>query len=217
MDSQSEIVPARIHNSKDELQFEKPQHLETFLDVKSSHGPEAIAFCRASCFSEAPLSSGLTSLPLDLIGCILPPARELRGQTGVEANPERKRNLPTVTLSEWHLQDECLGLWGPLPCSGPFPFEIRQHGPGWAKSVHLPRIFISYLLVEHSRYKNLESNSISSECHVSAQKVLANWEAEAEEPLERWRQRLRFAGMGNLLKVLTREIENYPHFFLDFE
>lgn len=27
----------------------------------------------------------------------------------------------------------------------------------------------------------------------------------------------RFAGMGNLLKVLTREIENYPHFFLDFE
>lgn len=23
--------------------------------------------------------------------------------------------------------------------------------------------------------------------------------------------------MGNLLKVLTREIENYPHFFLDFE
>ncbi|GAB1297307.1 CYFIP-related Rac1 interactor A [Apodemus speciosus] len=26
-----------------------------------------------------------------------------------------------------------------------------------------------------------------------------------------------FAGMGNLLKVLTREIENYPHFFLDFE
>ncbi|KAI4547338.1 hypothetical protein MG293_003893 [Ovis ammon polii] len=25
------------------------------------------------------------------------------------------------------------------------------------------------------------------------------------------------AGMGNLLKVLTREIENYPHFFLDFE
>lgn len=28
---------------------------------------------------------------------------------------------------------------------------------------------------------------------------------------------IRFAGMGNLLKVLTREIENYPHFFLDFE
>ncbi|KAF4801098.1 hypothetical protein TURU_037429 [Turdus rufiventris] len=28
---------------------------------------------------------------------------------------------------------------------------------------------------------------------------------------------MRFAGMGNLLKVLTREIENYPHFFLDFE
>lgn len=28
---------------------------------------------------------------------------------------------------------------------------------------------------------------------------------------------LGFAGMGNLLKVLTREIENYPHFFLDFE
>ncbi|TKC36181.1 hypothetical protein EI555_006580 [Monodon monoceros] len=27
----------------------------------------------------------------------------------------------------------------------------------------------------------------------------------------------QFAGMGNLLKVLTREIENYPHFFLDFE
>ncbi|XDC72734.1 hypothetical protein R6Z07F_003907 [Ovis aries] len=27
----------------------------------------------------------------------------------------------------------------------------------------------------------------------------------------------RLAGMGNLLKVLTREIENYPHFFLDFE
>lgn len=27
----------------------------------------------------------------------------------------------------------------------------------------------------------------------------------------------RVAGMGNLLKVLTREIENYPHFFLDFE
>ncbi|KAL4661074.1 protein FAM49A isoform 3 [Arapaima gigas] len=27
----------------------------------------------------------------------------------------------------------------------------------------------------------------------------------------------RFADMGNLLKVLTREIENYPHFFLDFE
>ncbi|KAG2468230.1 FA49A protein, partial [Polypterus senegalus] len=26
-----------------------------------------------------------------------------------------------------------------------------------------------------------------------------------------------FAGMGNLLKVLTREIENCPHFFLDFE
>lgn len=23
--------------------------------------------------------------------------------------------------------------------------------------------------------------------------------------------------MGNLLKVLTKEIENYPHFFLDFE
>lgn len=23
--------------------------------------------------------------------------------------------------------------------------------------------------------------------------------------------------MGNLLKVLTRDIENYPHFFLDFE
>lgn len=28
---------------------------------------------------------------------------------------------------------------------------------------------------------------------------------------------LRVAGMGNLLKVLSREIENYPHFFLDFE
>lgn len=28
---------------------------------------------------------------------------------------------------------------------------------------------------------------------------------------------IRFAGMGNLLKVLTRDIENYPHFFLDFE
>lgn len=27
----------------------------------------------------------------------------------------------------------------------------------------------------------------------------------------------RFAGMGNLLKVLSREIENNPHFFLDFE
>ncbi|KAG5211233.1 hypothetical protein JEQ12_013662 [Ovis aries] len=27
----------------------------------------------------------------------------------------------------------------------------------------------------------------------------------------------KLAGMGNLLKVLTREIENYPHFFLDFE
>ncbi|XDB55499.1 hypothetical protein AB1E18_008961 [Capra hircus] len=34
-----------------------------------------------------------------------------------------------------------------------------------------------------------------------------------------WGARLisRLAGMGNLLKVLTREIENYPHFFLDFE
>lgn len=27
----------------------------------------------------------------------------------------------------------------------------------------------------------------------------------------------RFAVMGNLLKVLSKEIENYPHFFLDFE
>ncbi|XP_061843378.1 CYFIP-related Rac1 interactor A isoform X2 [Nerophis lumbriciformis] len=30
-------------------------------------------------------------------------------------------------------------------------------------------------------------------------------------------RRRRFAGMGNLLKVLTRDIENCPHFFLDFE
>nr|XP_045005777.1 CYFIP-related Rac1 interactor A isoform X2 [Jaculus jaculus] len=57
-------------------------------------------------------------------------------------------------------------------------------------------------------------------CHYLEQNQAFLWEARgdfvstADQPVPSCR---RFAGMGNLLKVLTREIENYPHFFLDFE
>ncbi|MXQ87796.1 hypothetical protein E5288_WYG018087 [Bos mutus] len=48
-------------------------------------------------------------------------------------------------------------------------------------------------------------------CSQSTVKVIEDQEGE------KCAQAKWLAGMGNLLKVLTREIENYPHFFLDFE